>query len=553
MIGDAGQGELSLAAGAVVSATGATIGVQAGSFGEVLVSGTGSLLTLAGGLNVGAAGAGVLSLALGGKVIATSVTIGATGAVNLLGGTLDPPSIFNGGVITGFGLIEGPLVNAGQLIASGGTLVVSGDVSGGGTLVLGAGGLQLDGAVAAGTTIAFTDGAGTLTVSTPASFGGAISGFAIGDNLSFLGVTDASYNTITHTLSITTESGTTTVPLVAASGAIHLGATGNGFQVAACFAEGTQLLTPEGRMPVEAIRPGQLLRTADGGIAPVIWAGRRRLDLRRHRRPQDVMPIRVREGAFAPGVPARDVRLSPDHAVFIDNMLVPVRYLTNGRTIVQERAASITYWHVELPRHGVVLAEGLPCESYLDTGNRSAFEDGGPALDLHPDFARAVWAAEGCAPLVTEGPPVIAARAALLARAASLGHGRTRDPALTVLCAGRALPLCVDGDLLLVSLPRGGERVRLRSRRFIPAESTAAETDTRRLGVAVAALWADGVEIALDDPRLASGWHDEEPEWRWTDGDAGLLLPGVRDLALRLAAPGTYWAANRPLHRRAAR
>jgi hypothetical protein len=28
-----------------------------------------------------------------------------------------------------------------------------------------------------------------------------------------------------------------------------------------------------------------------------------------------------------------------------------------------------------LSRHAVILAEGLPCESYLDTGNRSAFAD----------------------------------------------------------------------------------------------------------------------------------------------------------------------------------
>ncbi len=552
-IGDAGFGELSIAAGAVVSATAATLGVQAGGVGQAMLGGTGGKLVLSGALVVGGAGAGVLSIATGGDVIATSVTIGSAGAVNMLGGTLDPPSIFNNGVITGFGFLDGPLVNAGSLIASGGTLEIAGDVSGGGSLALGSGGLVLDGAVAAGTTISFTDGPGALTVSAPARFAAAISGFASGDTLSFLGVTAASYDTPSHTLSVITASGSIALPLVATTGAIHLSSTANGLLVAACFAEGTHLLAPEGRMPVEAIRPGQMLRTAEGGVAPVIWVGRRRLDVRRHRRRQDVMPVRVRAGAFAAGVPARDVLLSPDHAVFVGGVLVPIRYLANGRTIVQERVESITYWHVELPRHGVVLAEGLPCESYLDTGNRSAFEGGGPALDLHPDFARAVWAAEGCARLVTEGAEVIAARAELLARAGALGHARTDDPALTVTCDGRELPLCFSDDLVIASLPRGAERVRLRSRRFIPAETTADETDTRRLGVAIAALWADGRKIPLDDPRLASGWHAAEPDWRWTDGDAGLLLPGVRDLALRLTARGTYWAATRPLHRHATR
>jgi hypothetical protein len=53
--------------------------------------------------------------------------------------------------------------------------------------------------------------------------------------------------------------------------------------------------------------------------------------------------------------------------------LIPVRYLVNGATIVQERVAQITYWHLELDAHDVVLAEGMPCESFLDTGNRGAF------------------------------------------------------------------------------------------------------------------------------------------------------------------------------------
>ena len=78
-------------------------------------------------------------------------------------------------------------------------------------------------------------------------------------------------------------------------------------------------------------------------------------------------------------MPHRDCLLSPDHAVFIDNALIPIRHLVNGRSIVQERVDEVTYYHVELPPHDVVVAEGLPCESYLDTGNRAAFADAGTA------------------------------------------------------------------------------------------------------------------------------------------------------------------------------
>jgi hypothetical protein len=85
--------------------------------------------------------------------------------------------------------------------------------------------------------------------------------------------------------------------------------------------------------------------------------------------------VRVRAGAFAAGAPQRDLWLSPDHAVFVDDVLIPIRYLINGRTIAQERVDAVTYYHVELSDHEVILAEGLPCESYLDTGNRAAFAD----------------------------------------------------------------------------------------------------------------------------------------------------------------------------------
>jgi hypothetical protein len=83
----------------------------------------------------------------------------------------------------------------------------------------------------------------------------------------------------------------------------------------------------------------------------------------------------------------------------------------------------------------------------------------------------------------------------------------------------------------------------------VPAHTRADENDTRTLGVAIGNFRLDGATISLDDPRLSSGWHGPEPadsegaaaEWRWTDGDAGLALAGVRDLAFDVAIAGSYW------------
>jgi hypothetical protein len=72
-----------------------------------------------------------------------------------------------------------------------------------------------------------------------------------------------------------------------------------------------------------------------------------------------------------------------------------VRYLLNGATVRQENVAAVSYWHVGLPAHAVLLAGGLPCESYLDTGNRAAFANGGTVVMARPDSAHAVWQRTG--------------------------------------------------------------------------------------------------------------------------------------------------------------
>ena len=125
--------------------------------------------------------------------------------------------------------------------------------------------------------------------------------------------------------------------------------------------------------------------------------------------------MRVGEGAFAPGVPARDLLLSLDHALAIDGVLIPIRQLVNGTSIKREPVTEITYWHIELDAHDVVLAEGLPAETYLDTGNRAAFA-GGHMQRLHPDFAERVRETHGCLPLAASGDVVARVRAAVQAR-----------------------------------------------------------------------------------------------------------------------------------------
>ncbi len=314
----------------------------------------------------------------------------------------------------------------------------------------------------------------------------------------------------------------------------------------ACFAQGTRLRVPGGVVAVECLVVGDVVLTAAGREVAVRWLGHRQVGCAEHPRPWDVWPVRVQRDAFGPGMPAHDVWLSPDHSVFVDGVLIPVRYLLNGASIVQEQWDAVTYWHVELDRHDVLLAEGLAVESYLDTGNRADFANGGTVVRMTPEFAQAVWREEACAPLVCDGEALASVRARLIGRAIGLGHVLVRDPGLVVRAGGREIEPFQMGGRFLCHLPARTTRVELGSLTAIPAEIRRFDADHRRLGVHVQMIAIDGVAVPLDDAALVAGWHAPEPDGRgrWTDG-AGCIARAepMRVVEFVLAPLLSYWAA----------
>jgi hypothetical protein len=150
-----------------------------------------------------------------------------------------------------------------------------------------------------------------------------------------------------------------------------------GFELIAaveCFRERTCILTPDGDLPIETLRADDPVITAAGEIRPVVWTGRRRIDCLG--RPA-LCPVRVRAGALAPATPRADLYLSSNHALLLDGVLIPVRCLINGTTIAPVPVATVVWCHLELASHDAFLAEGVPAETYLDTGRRAAFQDQG--------------------------------------------------------------------------------------------------------------------------------------------------------------------------------
>ena len=191
---------------------------------------------------------------------------------------------------------------------------------------------------------------------------------------------------------------------------------------APCFATGTEITTAEGRIAVEHLAVGDMALTTSGTYSRVRWIGHRTVDCERHPKPRDVMPVRIAAHAFAANAPARDLVLSPGHAVCVDvggEVLIPAGALVNDTSVVRLDVETVTYWHVELEAHDVLLAENLPCESYLDMGNRGFFVISGVVhLGALPDAAGRTHA-DFCRPFHESGAIVDAVRARLEARAAA--------------------------------------------------------------------------------------------------------------------------------------
>ncbi|WP_298213611.1 Hint domain-containing protein [Acidocella sp.] len=143
-----------------------------------------------------------------------------------------------------------------------------------------------------------------------------------------------------------------------------------------CFYAGTLIATPEGEIAVEDIRASTVLRLADGREAAVRWVGHSAVSTR-FADPLRVLPIRIKAGALGENLPARDLLLSPDHAVFMDGILVNAGALVNGTSIIRDESVPemFTYYHVELAGHELLLAEGVPSETFLDNIDRLNFHN----------------------------------------------------------------------------------------------------------------------------------------------------------------------------------
>jgi hypothetical protein len=305
-----------------------------------------------------------------------------------------------------------------------------------------------------------------------------------------------------------------------------------------CYATGTHIRTPRGDVPIEELAVGDTVSTASGQERTIKWIGYRRTDCKSHINRATVLPVRIRHDAVGSGVPLRDLVVSPGHRLLFDDVLVPASHLINGSTITQDYVDEITYWHVELDSHDILVAEGLSAESYLESQNRMSFDNGGNIVDAYPDFSAKASSAL-CAPLIMAGPRLHAIKKWLLARAEHLGARMIADAGVRLVAGHLDLtPVEVHDRNFKFEVPENARDLWLLSRSAVPGHLDPRSNDMRELGVYLWNLKLDGREVSLDILDGLTGWHHREPTGRWTGGKAA--LPPARILEISIVTLPSY-------------
>jgi len=152
-----------------------------------------------------------------------------------------------------------------------------------------------------------------------------------------------------------------------------------------CFASGTAIRTPMGEVLVEALRAGDLVTTPDHGPSKVLWIGCTEVALQTGQVDPSRTPVRIKPDV-ASG--ERALLVSPQHCLLMtDATGQPV--LTRARHLAEETRlaayargrSTVTFWHVLLEQHSVLISQGRPSESFYPGPN-------GLAMMAAPERAR---------------------------------------------------------------------------------------------------------------------------------------------------------------------
>jgi hypothetical protein len=324
------------------------------------------------------------------------------------------------------------IINNGTIVLDPTTMTVNGPLTGTGVTEIDTGSLLIINApVAATQTIAFTGTDGTLALDDPSAFSGTVLGFVGSQTIDLTGLAYNANGLVLYAASNALEiieDNTFALIHIAAAQTLtheyfHLSSDGlNGTNIiensVPCFLRGTLIRTAAGEVAVEDLRIGDMILGADGAGKAVKWIGRRRYAAPLPENP-DIIPVQIKAGALAENVPARDLYLSPLHAVGVDGFLVPAGALLNGVSVI-DRAdiTEIDYFHIETDQHDMIIANGAPAETFIDDHSRKMFDNADEYARLYPHGQTLSHVL--CAPRLEYGPALESIRRKIALRAGVL-------------------------------------------------------------------------------------------------------------------------------------
>ena len=143
-----------------------------------------------------------------------------------------------------------------------------------------------------------------------------------------------------------------------------------------CFARGTLIETPEGPRRIEDLRTGMIVQTLDAGPQPVVLATVQFIGSKHLQENPRKLPIKIAAGALGAGVPVRDLIVSPQHRILLrgldchgltqsSEVLIPANKLVGLPGIERLSVTEISYHHILLEEHELVIANGAAAETLL--------------------------------------------------------------------------------------------------------------------------------------------------------------------------------------------
>lgn len=144
-----------------------------------------------------------------------------------------------------------------------------------------------------------------------------------------------------------------------------------------CFVRGTSIETEHGPMPVEELRSGNKLLTADGSFKVLRISMNRKLYAQEVINNPKLAPVRIMAGALGNGMPKRDLLVSRQHRMLVsskicermfgqpDALIAAIKLTELPGIFVEPAHQDVEYFHLLLDRHEVIFAEGAPTESFF--------------------------------------------------------------------------------------------------------------------------------------------------------------------------------------------